>query len=712
MTAQVRAISEARFPENFTLGSHRVDLGANTVSLGNHETRLTPKAAGVLGYLAQRAGKAVPREELLDHVWADAFPTDDVLSHAIAELRRALGDDARNSRIIETIPKVGYRLLLEPTFGGDTAQDPVSTPRSGRWLGIAAAFVAGLGAGALGFHLSRQPLEPPPPLPEDPLKRSFPVTAGPGPESMPAVSADGRQVAFVASEGPGSATDIQIKNLSGDVVRPLTQTPDAFEYSPVWSPDGAEIAFLRFEQGKCHIVLKPVGGGLERQLGSCPGGAITYIDWSPDGSRLALSDLHGDTPVTSIILLGLEDGVRTPLSYQLSGEHDVQPKFSPDGRWIAFRRGVNPRSELYVVPAEGGDVRQLTDFGSRFYGFDWLPDSEHIWFCAHREGQPALWEVSIRQATVGAVSGTCPFGMSLASTEAVMAYEDHGGDSNLIEITTTDGVVAEQPLFTSTRDERDASYSPDSRQVVFISDRSGEDQLWLGNRDSGQAFQLTRLSGLSLGTPRFFADGRHVLFLGAGGGVESLYRVSVRSGVVERLSHPGERVRAAAPVPDGTVLMTSDRSGDWQIWQLEPDTLRAVRMTDNGGHRAVAPGDGNFYYTKLDRYKLWRRSLDGGPEVLVSHEVHFANHELWQVHDRRLIVPQWTREETLQVVSLPLRPKFDADEQVVLLDFSVDRAPKLSDLSSDGERILISDMQDMRADILAVSGFQLGPRRN
>src|SRR5687768_18480248 len=70
----------------------------------------------VLRELMLRQNLVVRRDDLLGIVWRDGFPTDDVLTHAITELRRVLEDDPRAPRVIETIPRVGYRLLapVEP----------------------------------------------------------------------------------------------------------------------------------------------------------------------------------------------------------------------------------------------------------------------------------------------------------------------------------------------------------------------------------------------------------------------------------------------------------------------------------------------------------------------------------------------------------------------------------------------------------------------
>jgi DNA-binding winged helix-turn-helix (wHTH) protein len=78
------------------------------------ESRLSPKAAGVFHALLETPGRVWSRDALLERVWPDVIVTEEVLTHAIAELRRALGDDRRAPTHIETIYKSGYRLLLAP----------------------------------------------------------------------------------------------------------------------------------------------------------------------------------------------------------------------------------------------------------------------------------------------------------------------------------------------------------------------------------------------------------------------------------------------------------------------------------------------------------------------------------------------------------------------------------------------------------------------
>ena len=75
---------------------------------------LEPAAARVLRYFLENNGRLIAKEEILDAVWAEVFTTEDVLKRAVSQIRRALGDDARNSRFIETHHRRGYRFIVNP----------------------------------------------------------------------------------------------------------------------------------------------------------------------------------------------------------------------------------------------------------------------------------------------------------------------------------------------------------------------------------------------------------------------------------------------------------------------------------------------------------------------------------------------------------------------------------------------------------------------
>src|SRR5438309_8871798 len=88
------------------VGDHMIDIGALRVTTRPELARLSGKSLAVLVELARHAGATVTRGQLLDLVWAQRITTPDVLTQAIAELRRAFRDDAKLPRYIETVPRV------------------------------------------------------------------------------------------------------------------------------------------------------------------------------------------------------------------------------------------------------------------------------------------------------------------------------------------------------------------------------------------------------------------------------------------------------------------------------------------------------------------------------------------------------------------------------------------------------------------------------
>lgn len=91
----------------FRLGDWLVQPHQNQIVRGGEPVRLDPRVMQVLVCLAERAGEIVPQEQIIEKVWEGVFVTDGVLTNAIWELRKALGDDSANPRFIQTVPKKG-----------------------------------------------------------------------------------------------------------------------------------------------------------------------------------------------------------------------------------------------------------------------------------------------------------------------------------------------------------------------------------------------------------------------------------------------------------------------------------------------------------------------------------------------------------------------------------------------------------------------------
>lgn len=149
----------------FHIGEWTIEPQLNSLADCDRTLRLEPKAMQVLVCLAEHAGEVVPKEKLIRVVWTDTFVGDDVLTRTISDLRKAFGEDAKEPRFIQTIPKRGYRLLV-PVVYESVRQETNSqaaaalpevapgTKQGRRWLNkpvlVACLFV--IGAAAIAFY--------------------------------------------------------------------------------------------------------------------------------------------------------------------------------------------------------------------------------------------------------------------------------------------------------------------------------------------------------------------------------------------------------------------------------------------------------------------------------------------------------------------------------------------------------------------------------
>ncbi|HEY7511233.1 MAG TPA: winged helix-turn-helix domain-containing protein, partial [Vicinamibacteria bacterium] len=100
---------------------------------GRAEVRLTPKALAVLRVLAERTGQVITKDELFRLAWPDTAVSDAALASCVQELRRALRDDARRPRYIETVHRRGYRFLRDTSSA--VARSPTAPPAAATLVG-------------------------------------------------------------------------------------------------------------------------------------------------------------------------------------------------------------------------------------------------------------------------------------------------------------------------------------------------------------------------------------------------------------------------------------------------------------------------------------------------------------------------------------------------------------------------------------------------
>ncbi|MGE8232725.1 MAG: winged helix-turn-helix domain-containing protein, partial [Stenotrophomonas sp.] len=401
--------------------SDRLRVGECLVVLSSREVhqpatsrtqRLTPKSVGVLLVLARRPGQVVTRDELFAEVWPDTMPTNDVLTQAVTQLRKAFAatEAGEGASYIETIAKTGYRLLAPVAWesspdaavadapeeadaaGVDAPLAPVHdgarhTRRKVRRYGLLAIGVALLLSTLMMAWLlwgRDAPSQTDATVVEgnrvvgSPARPYRLITATEGVEVNPSLSPDGALVVFAREQDNSSS--LWIQSVSNATATPLLTPPaGALDRFPVWSPNGRNVAFARFlPQGDCEVlVVSATGTGLRRAT-RCDGTDMLSFDWAPDGASLLFGSMTGRYASRGIRSLDLASGRWSSLRYEMgSDDFDYAPRYSPDGKKIGFVR--NPQvGDMWVMDADGSNAQRLTDDAAEIRGWSWLGSDEMV----------------------------------------------------------------------------------------------------------------------------------------------------------------------------------------------------------------------------------------------------------------------------------------------------------------------------------------------
>ena len=604
----------------FVLGEWRIEPSLNQITRlarGSVSQRITPKAMNVLVALVARVGELVTREELLASVWPDVHVQEEVLTRAIADLRKALDDDRKEPRYIETIPKRGYRVIAAVP----SVEKLSSRPRLPLWGGaLAVAAIASVVAWA-SRDVERD---------ETVALAGRPLTTLPGREIQPELSPDGARVAFVWQGPGGDNWDVYVKTLAEERLTRLTEDPGV-DIAPSWSPDGKRIAFARYPaMGDCRLLEVDVPGAMERELGSCGKSQNPDLAWSPDGRFLAFSDRESDSESFGIYLLSPESGEKRKL-VSPGGQHwgDKDPAFSPDGRWVAFTRSVSMNTQdVYRIPVEGGEPERVTFDGREVRGAAFTPDGDRIVVSSARSGALGLWSFPIGQGRPVrfVFAGGTPRAPEIGA-RGELVFEERWRDGDVVAISLEAVDRPPEAVLVSTHEDRDPALSPDSSRIAFVSSRSGSPEIWVGDVSGGNVRRLTSFDGPQVGAPSWSPDGRAIVFDARPEGQADLFSIAVDGGTPEPIAPSSGHEVAPVFSPDGSeVLFGSDRSGRWQIWS----SRREEPLTSDGGYAGRFSQDGaTLYFTKFDSPGLHRLVLGSGEETKILGSDILADPVAW-----------------------------------------------------------------------------------
>jgi Tol biopolymer transport system component/tRNA A-37 threonylcarbamoyl transferase component Bud32 len=416
--------------------------------------------------------------------------------------------------------------------------------------------------------------------------RSTQLTRSAGLEVDPAISPDGREVAFVA--GAFGRMRLYLQDTQGRSAAELAPDLDEDQRSPRWSADGRNVFFTYGSSAEGSI-----------RAVSRSGGAVAEL--ADDGSTIHFAEMRDSVTAVGFdsgLLLRFDVRTREPeyIVADRVGPDPHSPKVSPDGRLVAFvdrnaawQLAANyAPSSVIVVPMQEGDVETVeissgsfpkwngipvavTDSVSMNFSPVWLPDSRHLLFVSDRDGSRDIYMQRVNSA--GEADGTASritvgadaHSISISDDGRSVAYSRFALRRNVwqIPIPRSGSVsIGEATMITSGNQVIETpSGSPDGEWFAYDSDVSGNFDIYRQLVDGGPPVQITRDPAADF-YPNWSPDGQEIVFHSTRTGNRDIFVMDAFGGdpPTQVTTSPDEQ-RNPSWGPDGNSIIFSRNLG-------------------------------------------------------------------------------------------------------------------------------------------------------
>ncbi len=393
---------------------------------------------------------------------------------------------------------------------------------------------------------------------------------------QPVWSPNGERIAFWASKGgQRDLFTVRARPRSGVTPEPVALMNDAaVDWNPVYSPDGEHLYFLSDREGKMGMWRVKVDGESGEPLSApeavpTPVAEMAHISFSRDGRRVAFVDYALLASLYRVKFDPRQEVLEsTPEKLTTNRAAYVRPDLSADGLWLTFN-SQGSKEDLFVLGTDGAGMRQLTEDGAKNRGPRWSPDGKRLAYFSNRAGPWEIWlytlEGGIAQQLTRGATGTAAWPVWSPDGKQLV-YTIFGFNSFLMDVDRKWNEQSPQALPPMEAQEEIFAawdWSPDGRRIAGFTQRSDGQVTGIVSYDLKEE-RFTKWSEVGQ-DPRWLSDSRRLFFVDEG----KLWLLNTGTGtrkiIVQSPEWRVERRGMAASRDDRWIYFSGSRN-ETEIW--------------------------------------------------------------------------------------------------------------------------------------------------
>lgn len=606
---------KASLTDKFSFGQVVVDPNANAITLNGVEKRLEPKLISLLCLLAAQGRDVISRQDITQAIWPNVVVGEESITRAIFALRNALGDDAKQPQYIETIPKKGYRFLVDAHLFNESSI-LVEAIKVGNRVSVQRSrliYLLGLMLAVTLFAIWIRDEKP-----SVHIESILPLNKMEGVERAISLNSDGTKLLFVHDNRQGN--DVYSRDLT-EGKDTLWVRDEFLKQSPVWI-DADTIAYIRQYKGQMQIVRNYQGQ--PPQVLYTSGKPILQLSMANDGSENLFFLEFQKNNFIELKSLNLRNGKQQnwrdlipdlpskigQLQYSLAPSTLLIVKDEYEGP-VILSLDLNTK-KITVVSSEFSEINKVAIINdSTVLVVGALGAANGIWFVENSKPPQLVLRSSGSEKIVDA---------QIDSKKNIIFYSNlqKNVDVNMVSVRKQE--VSPLPELNSGGIDSNAAFSSNNKYIYFNSNRSGFYDIWRYDVESKSVKQISTLNALVIVRHSLSHDGKS---LAVGYRTDGLYLgvVDVETG---RLLHHTKTSSYRFPLAwshDDRIIYASEHEAEINLFQFDSTTLKQILFAEKSGLYVKPVDETSLIYVDYTRHALVERNLATKQEKILHDAI-------------------------------------------------------------------------------------------